>query len=79
MKPIPAPPLPEGTPGRLDWAFRTILTISKAALLKEEPKWRRANCVVRLAIQLLRDYEGPLHVIPKFTEVCGSGNTLLAH
>jgi hypothetical protein len=47
----------------LDWAFRTILTVSKAAVLNEELKWRHAhgksgchsNFVVRLAVQLLRD------------------------
>ena len=45
----------------LDWAFRTILTVSKAAVLNEELKWRHAhgksgghsNFVVRLAVQLL--------------------------
>jgi len=43
MKPLPpAPPLPEGTPcERLDRAFRSVLTVSKEALLKEEAKPKR--------------------------------------
>ena len=42
MKQLPEPPLPEGTPWeRLDRAFRTIITVPKAALLKEEARLKR--------------------------------------
>jgi hypothetical protein len=42
MKRAPTPSLPEGTPWeRLDHAFRTVLTVSKEALLKEEARLKR--------------------------------------
>jgi hypothetical protein len=42
MKPAPAPQLPEGTPWeRLDRAFRTVITVPKEALLREERKLKQ--------------------------------------
>ena len=44
MKPAPAPDLPNGSPWeRLDRAFRTVLTVPKALLLKAEAKGKRAR------------------------------------
>jgi hypothetical protein len=44
MKPAPPPKLPEATPWeRLDRAFRTVITVPKETLLKEEAKWKRAR------------------------------------
>jgi len=38
----PPPDLPEGTPWeKLDRAFRTVITVPKAALLKEEARLKR--------------------------------------
>jgi hypothetical protein len=42
VKPLPAPQLPGDTPAqRLDRAFRTVLTVPKEALVKEEQKDKR--------------------------------------
>ena len=42
MKPTPAPNVPGDTPGeRMSNALRTVLTVSKADLLKAEAKWKR--------------------------------------
>lgn len=45
MKPALTPPkLPEGTPWeRLDRAFRTVLNVSKEALLKEEATLKKSR------------------------------------
>lgn len=44
MKPLPAPNVPGNTEAeRMDNALRKILTVSKADLLKEEAKWKRAQ------------------------------------
>jgi len=44
MKPLPAPNVPGDTPGeRLSNALRTVLTVSKADLLKAEQHWKRAQ------------------------------------
>jgi len=44
MKPAPAPDIPNGSPwDRLDRAFRTVLTVPKAMLLKAEAKGKRAR------------------------------------
>jgi len=43
-KPLPAPNVPGNTDAeRMDNALRKILTVSKADLLKEEAKWKRAR------------------------------------
>jgi len=42
MKPTPAPNVPGKTEfERFDNAFRKVLTVSKADLLKAEAKWKR--------------------------------------
>jgi hypothetical protein len=42
MKSAPIPQSPEGMPWeRLDRAFRTVITVSKKALLKEEARLKR--------------------------------------
>jgi hypothetical protein len=42
MKPAPTPHLPEGTRWeRLDYALRTVFTVSKEALLKAEEKQKQ--------------------------------------
>jgi hypothetical protein len=44
MKPLPAPDVPGNTDAeRFDNAFRKILTVSKADLLKAEENWKRAR------------------------------------
>jgi hypothetical protein len=44
MKPTPAPNVPGNTEAeRMDNALRKVLTVSKADLLKEEAKWKRAR------------------------------------
>lgn len=44
MKPLPAPQVPGDTQAeRFDNAVRTVLTVSKASLLKAEAKWKKAQ------------------------------------
>jgi hypothetical protein len=44
MKPLPAPNVPGNTEAeRMSNALRKVLTVSKADLLKEEAKWKRAR------------------------------------
>jgi hypothetical protein len=48
MKPAPAPNVPGNTPGeRMSNALRMVLTVSKADLLKEEARLKRANAKKR--------------------------------
>ncbi len=42
IKPISIPPQPEGTPfEKFDNLFRKVVAVPKAAIDKEEKKWRR--------------------------------------
>lgn len=44
MKPASAPSLPDGTPWeRLDRAFRSVFTVPKEKLLKEEAKLKQQH------------------------------------
>jgi hypothetical protein len=44
MKPLPPPHVPGNTDAeRMDNALRTVLTVSKADLLKAEAKWKRGR------------------------------------
>lgn len=50
MKPLPAPSVPGDTPSeRMSNALRMILRVSKANLLKEEARVKRANNKKRIA------------------------------
>jgi hypothetical protein len=80
MKPIPAPPSPEGTPGevRLGVPHDPYRLESRAAEGRAEVEAGKLRGPARhSAFARLR--RAAAIVIPKFTEVCGSGNTLLAH
>lgn len=44
MKPLPAPNVPGNTDAeRMDNALRTVLSVSKADLLKAEAAWKRGR------------------------------------
>jgi len=48
MKPLPAPDVPGKTPWeKLDNAVRTVFTVSKEALLKEEARRKRVRAKKR--------------------------------